>query len=38
MIDSAYSYRDKQNRDQNDQFDAISINVASPEVIRSWSF
>ena len=38
MIDSAYSYRDKQNRDQNDAFDAISINVASPEVIQSWSF
>ena len=37
MIDSAY-YRDKQNRDQNEQFDAISINVASPEVIRSWSY
>ena len=37
MIDSA-SYRDKQNRDQNEPFDAISINVASPEVIRSWSF
>ena len=38
MIDSAYSYRDKQNRDQNEQFDAISINVASPEVIKSWSY
>ncbi|MBR2872879.1 MAG: DNA-directed RNA polymerase subunit beta', partial [Lentisphaeria bacterium] len=38
MIDSAYSYRDKQNREQNESFDAISINVASPEVIRSWSF
>ena len=38
MIDSAYSYRDKQNREQNEPFDAISINVASPEVIRSWSF
>ena len=38
MIDSAYSYRDKQGRDQNEQFDAISINVASPEVIKSWSY
>ena len=37
MIDSAYSYRDKQNRDQNEPFDAISINVASPDVILSWS-
>ena len=38
MIDSAYSYRDQQNREQNAPFDAISINVASPEVIRSWSY
>ena len=26
------------NRDKNEDFDAIRIGLASPEMIRSWSF
>ena len=36
MIDNTYSYRDLL-KDSSTNFEAISISIASPEVIRSWS-
>ena len=37
MIDNTYAYRDLLSKDSANNFGAISINVASPETIRSWS-
>ncbi len=38
MIDSSYTYKELlEQRDEISSFSAVSINVASPEVIRSWS-
>ena len=36
MIDNTYSYRDLL-KDASTNFEAISISIASPEVVRSWS-
>ncbi len=38
MIDNTYAYRELLGQTSNTAFGAIAINVASPEVIRSWSF
>ena len=38
MIDNTYAYRELLGKNQATSFGAVSINVASPEVIRSWSF
>ncbi len=37
MIDNTYAYRELLGKDSAGSFEAISINVASPETIRSWS-
>ena len=37
MIDNTFAYREMLGRDTANSFGAISINVASPDVIRSWS-
>ena len=37
MIDNTYAYRELLGQDPTTSFGAISINVASPDVIRSWS-
>ena len=37
MIDNTYAYRELLGPDPATSFGAISINVASPDVIRSWS-
>ena len=37
MIDNTYNYRDVLGKSSANVFSAISINVASPDVIRSWS-
>ncbi len=37
MIDNTYAYRELLGQDPATSFGAISINVASPDVIRSWS-
>ena len=37
MIDNTYAYRELHSKDSANNFGAISINVASPETIRSWS-
>ena len=38
MIDNTYAYRELLGKSAASSFGAVSINVASPEVIRSWSF
>ncbi len=38
MIDNTYAYRELLGQASSSAFEAVSINVASPEVIRSWSF
>ena len=38
MIDNTYAYRELLGQSSSSAFEAVSINVASPEVIRSWSF
>ena len=38
MIDNTYAYRELLGKSSASSFGAVSINVASPEVIRSWSF
>lgn len=38
MIDNTYAYRELLGKSSTTSFSAVSINVASPEVIRSWSF
>ncbi len=38
MIDNTYAYRELLGQSSNSAFGAVAINVASPEVIRSWSF
>ena len=38
MIDNTYAYRELLGKTATTSFGAVSINVASPEVIRSWSF
>ena len=37
MIDNTYAYRELLGQSSSSSFGAVSINVASPEVIRSWS-
>ena len=37
MIDNTYAYRELLGKDAATSFGAISISVASPDVIRSWS-
>ena len=37
MIDNTYAYRELLTKDSANSFGAISITVASPDVIRSWS-
>ena len=37
MIDNTYNYRELLGPDPSTSFGKISINVASPDVIRSWS-
>ena len=37
MIDNTYAYRELLGKEAGSSFGAISISVASPEVIRSWS-
>ena len=37
MIDNTFAYRELLGQDPATSFGAISINVASPDVIRSWS-
>ncbi|MBE6387441.1 MAG: DNA-directed RNA polymerase subunit beta' [Lentisphaerae bacterium] len=37
MIDNNNAYREMLAKEQSNHFDAISINVASPDTIRSWS-
>ena len=37
MIDNTYAYRELLGKDAGNSFGAISISVASPDVIRSWS-
>ena len=37
MIDNTYAYRELLGQDPSTSFGAISISVASPDVIRSWS-
>ncbi len=37
MIDNTYAYRELLSKDASNNFEAISIGIASPEVIRSWS-
>ncbi len=37
MIDNTYAYREILGQGNSGQFGAVSINVASPDVIRSWS-
>ena len=37
MIDNTNAYREMLAKEQTNHFDAISINVASPDTIRSWS-
>ena len=37
MIDNTFAYRKLLGQDPANSFGAISINVASPDVIRSWS-
>ena len=37
MIDNTFTYRELLGQDPATSFGAISINVASPDVIRSWS-
>ncbi len=38
MIDNTFAYRELLGKTSANSFDAVSINVASPEVIRSWSY
>ena len=38
MIDSVHAYRESARKNSGNSFGAVSINVASPEVIRSWSY
>ncbi|OGV53025.1 MAG: DNA-directed RNA polymerase subunit beta' [Lentisphaerae bacterium GWF2_44_16] len=38
MIDNSYAYRELLGHASSSDFGAVSINVASPEVIRSWSY
>lgn len=38
MIDNTYAYRELLGQASSSSFSAVTINVASPEVIRSWSF
>ncbi len=37
MIDNTYAYRELLGQSSTSAFGAVSINVASPDVIRSWS-
>ena len=37
MIDNTYSYKDVLDQGGNSNFGAVTINVAAPDVIRSWS-
>lgn len=37
MIDNTYAYRELLGQAASSDFGAVSINVASPEVVRSWS-
>jgi DNA-directed RNA polymerase subunit beta' len=38
LIDNTYAYRELLGKTSNTSFGAVSINVASPDVIRSWSY
>ena len=38
MTDNNFAYRELLGKSSSNSFGAVSINVASPEVIRSWSF
>nr|WP_176013156.1 DNA-directed RNA polymerase subunit beta' [Victivallis sp. Marseille-Q1083] len=38
MIDNTYAYRELLGKTGSSSFGAVSINVASPDVIRSWSY
>ncbi len=38
MIDNTYAYKKTLDKETDSSFSAISINVAAPEVIRSWSY
>ena len=38
MIDNTHAYRELLGKGSSNSFGAVSINVASPEVIRSWSY
>ncbi len=38
MIDNTYAYRELLGKASSTSFGAVSINVSSPDVIRSWSF
>ncbi len=38
MIDNTHAYRELLGKGSGNSFGAVSINVASPEVIRSWSY
>ncbi len=38
MIDNTYAYRELLGKSSTNSFEAVSINVASPDIIRSWSF
>jgi len=38
LIDNTYAYRELLGKSSTNSFEAVSINVASPDVIRSWSF
>ena len=37
MVDNKFAYRELLGQDESEAFGAVTINVASPEVIRSWS-
>ncbi|MFA7183886.1 MAG: DNA-directed RNA polymerase subunit beta', partial [Victivallales bacterium] len=37
-MDNTYAYRELLGKSSTNSFEAVSINVASPDVIRSWSF
>lgn len=37
MVDNKFAYRELLGQDETESFGAVTINVASPDVIRSWS-
>jgi len=38
VIDNTYAYRELLGQATSSSFNAVTINVASPEIVRSWSF